>query len=476
MASDGVWVPDPDAEDKYPPPKKGMNRMTLKLIRKRAEHNEGIISTLEELTLHQEELVAIEPCLGTTCRKLKILYLQNNIISKIQHLHHLKDLEYLNMALNNVSKIEGLDKCEFLNKLDLTVNFVDVDELESSMDHLADREHLKDLYMMGNPAQANWPGFKNYVIARLPQLQFLDGEAITRSMQIIAKQQLPKLAVELRSLAQEKRDEKAAKQPVDYRDIDTDEKAPYTPEVRMKMYEELAEEKAEKENRELRRQPRERDHAGEQRKKVERVRQREEEGKILQCNEGKWEFHFDEESVKGSIILDLHVSRHLDSSLIDLDIHPAYVSVVIKSKVLRLKLPSEVNASLSTAKRSKVTGHLLIEMPKINENAPTLFAKSKARAEKEERLQRLNGERKPGLGAPPTQSKKQSVGVHAKPLDNRRPALSASMADLMVKDSSSRRKKDGMAAVSTRRVDDPPPPPVAAVPTDDDDDEPPPPC
>ena len=92
----------------------------------------------------------------------------------------------------------------------------------------------------------------------------------------------------------------------------------------MKMYEELAEEKAEKENRELRRQPRERDHAGEQRKKVERVRQREEEGKILQCNEGKWEFHFDEESVKGSIILDLHVSRHLDSSLIDLDIHPFY--------------------------------------------------------------------------------------------------------------------------------------------------------
>ena len=90
------------------------------------------------------------------------------------------------------------------------------------------------------------------------------------------------------------------------------------------MYEELAEEKAEKENRELRRQPRERDHAGEQRKKVERVRQREEEGKILQCNEGKWEFHFDEESVKGSIILDLHVSRHLDSSLIDLDIHPCY--------------------------------------------------------------------------------------------------------------------------------------------------------
>ena len=50
--------------------------------------------------------------------------------------------------------------------------------------------------MMGN-YEANWPGFKNYVIARLPQLQFLK-EVATRSMQIIAKQQLPKLAVELR--------------------------------------------------------------------------------------------------------------------------------------------------------------------------------------------------------------------------------------------------------------------------------------
>ena len=149
--------------------------------------------------------------------------------------------------------------------------------------------------------------------------------------------------------------------------------------------------------------------------------------------------------------------------------HRSYVSVVIKSKVLRLKLPSEVNASLSSAKRSKVTGHLLIEMPKINENAPTLFGKSKARAEKEERLQRLNGERREGKGAPPTQ-KKQSVGVHAKPLDNRRPALTASMADLMAKDSSSRRKKDGMmAAVSTRRVDDPPSPPAVAAAADDDD-------
>ncbi len=82
--------------------------ITRALLRKRSEHNEGIISTMEELTLHQEELEGINEVLGTTCRKLKILYLQNNLIPKMENLHHLKDLEYLNMALNNCKKIEGL--------------------------------------------------------------------------------------------------------------------------------------------------------------------------------------------------------------------------------------------------------------------------------------------------------------------------------------------------------------------------------
>ena len=80
----------------------------------RAEHNEGMISTLEELTLHQEELESINVVLGATCKKLKILYLQNNIIKKIENLNHMKELEYINLALNNIQKIEGLQSCEFL--------------------------------------------------------------------------------------------------------------------------------------------------------------------------------------------------------------------------------------------------------------------------------------------------------------------------------------------------------------------------
>ena len=184
-----------------------------------------------QLTLHQEELVSIDECLGQSCRHLKILLLQNNIINKMENLHHLKSLEYLNLALNNIRKIEGVERCEFLNKvsgslmspeglqrrlkltpppptlqLDLTINFIDLDDLESSIDNLVDRSHLVDLFMMGNPCEQDWKGFKNYVIARLPQLKQLDGTEVTRSMKITAAQQLPALVSELRGLAKERRE------------------------------------------------------------------------------------------------------------------------------------------------------------------------------------------------------------------------------------------------------------------------------
>jgi protein TilB len=188
-----------------------MPQITRELLRKRAEHNEGMISTLEEISLHQEEIERINEVLGSSCRKIKILYLQNNIIPKIENLQHLKELEYLNLALNNITRIEGLQNCEFLRKLDLTVNFIDVDELKESMEHLAARDRLRELYMMGNPAQVNWPGFESYIIAKLPNLETLDGKEITRSMQIIARQQLDNLETELEQLAAEKRVEKELK-------------------------------------------------------------------------------------------------------------------------------------------------------------------------------------------------------------------------------------------------------------------------
>lgn len=41
-------------------------------------------------------------------------------------------------------------------------------------------------------------------------------------------------------------------------------------------------------------------------------------------------------SSSGDIVLEVAVPKHLDSSLIDLDVHPHYVSIVIKGKVMTL--------------------------------------------------------------------------------------------------------------------------------------------
>merc|ERR1712146_127427 len=73
------------------------------------------------------------------------------------------------------------------------------------------RDRLKELYLMGNPAEANWSHFKSYVIAKLPQLKTLDGTEITKSMQIVAQQKLPEMERELRQLAIIKKREKEQK-------------------------------------------------------------------------------------------------------------------------------------------------------------------------------------------------------------------------------------------------------------------------
>lgn len=63
--------------------------LTCMVCSQRAEHNEGLVSTLEEVALHQQNIEKIE-VLGQLCPNLKILYLQSNLISKIQNLHKLK--------------------------------------------------------------------------------------------------------------------------------------------------------------------------------------------------------------------------------------------------------------------------------------------------------------------------------------------------------------------------------------------------
>lgn len=66
-----------------------------------------------------------------------------------------------------------------------------------------------------------------------------------------------------------------------------------------------------------------------------------------------------------------------------MDIQPNYVRVTIKGKFFQMALNDEVRIDESTSKRSQITGHLLIVMPKLNfTNATSSFAeKSSSKVE-----------------------------------------------------------------------------------------------
>ena len=60
-----------------------------------------------------------------------------------ENLGKLKKLEYLNLAVNNIERIENLEGCERLKKLDLTLNFIG--EL-TSVNALKNNYNLKEMY------------------------------------------------------------------------------------------------------------------------------------------------------------------------------------------------------------------------------------------------------------------------------------------------------------------------------------------
>ncbi len=83
----------------------------------------------------------------------------------------LKDLQYLNLAVNNICTIEGLSKCESLRRLDLTLNFIPPTALPS-VASLAPCYDLRELHLLGNPC-TQWTGYRAFIIAQLPQLRSL---------------------------------------------------------------------------------------------------------------------------------------------------------------------------------------------------------------------------------------------------------------------------------------------------------------
>ncbi|XP_042110026.1 dynein axonemal assembly factor 11 isoform X3 [Ovis aries] len=395
-----------------------MGRITEDLIRRNAEHNDCVIFSLEELSLHQQEIERLEH-IDKWCRDLKILYLQNNLIGKIENVSKLKKLEYLNLALNNIEKIENLEGCEGLTKLDLTVNFIG--EL-SSVKTLQGNIHLKELFLMGNPC-ADFDGYRQFVVATLQQLKWLDGKEIERSERIQALQNFPVVEQQIREQekayclkrakdkeeAQRKlkeeeskgetgrihtgsdghrhvdisaplansRESPSSEESKDYiqapeiqerqckgKELDDREDdlefwnkpCLYTPESRLETL------------RHMEKQRRDQERLSEKKKKVKPPRMLvTEDGRALNVNEPKLDFTLKDDEKRNQIVLELAVYRYMDTSLIDVDVQPTYVRVMVKGKPFQLVLPAEVKPDSSFAKRSQTTGHLVVCMPKVGE-------------------------------------------------------------------------------------------------------------
>ena len=157
-----------------------------------------------------------------------------------------KELDYLNLAVNNISLIEGVRNCESLQKIDLTLNFIDIEDLEESIDNLAELPDLRELYFLGNPC-TDWPHWKEYIIARIPTLGRLDGDDVTKTKKMAAKQNFDMMAQDLVRASRERIEKKVLEDK-----LPKDPNA-YTKEFRKEVYlEELQrkadQEKAQKEN------------------------------------------------------------------------------------------------------------------------------------------------------------------------------------------------------------------------------------
>lgn len=340
-------------------------RITVDLLRKRAEHNEGCLSDLKEIALHQQEIEKLE-VLGDVCRQLEIVYLCNNYISRIEGLHHLKMLSYLNLAVNNIKLIENLEGCESLEKLDLTLNFiVDLD----SVVKLRANIFLATLHLTGNPC-TKIDGYRAFVAHALPQLEHLDGADVTKTERIVARHEVPTHAKHVVEASLQDQQAERIKAEMVSKGIDPfpakynekgDRVYGHTPEERIQILREEQEEKRIKDEKAKKKDP---DSLAGIREEMDRKQVRmtateemEKYGRLLLRNEGKFPYKLDEDA-KDITILTVEPGKYISTTLIEIDLQPTYVRVSIKEKLLQLTFSREVELENAKVERSSITGQL----------------------------------------------------------------------------------------------------------------------
>jgi len=345
-----------------------MVRITVELLRRRAEHNDGCLADLQEIALHQQDIEAIE-VIGDLCRKLEILYLCNNYIPKIEGLVHLTKLKYINLAVNNITTISGLETCEVLEKLDLTLNFVgDM----TCIERLRANAELKTLHLTGNPCTKT-EGYRAYVVRVLPHLLDLDGDDILRSQRIEARQNQASITATVTHDAMKAREKERLTEEMKAKGINPfppkyNEKGErvygHSPEERIQMLRESEEDEKKRKNpppapgsisalhAELNEKP----------KRLTAEEELAKYGRLLMRNEAKFPFTFTEDD-KDEVKITLDPGKYIATSAIQMEVDPKYVRIEIKGKLFQIPLSREVSPSLAKVQRSSTTGQLSIRIP-----------------------------------------------------------------------------------------------------------------
>ena len=117
-----------------------------------------------------------------------------------------------------------------------------------------------------------------------------------------------------------------------------------------------------------------------------------------QRNQGQWDFFIDDESELGFIMVTIRVPRYMDTSLIDVDVHPLWFQASIKGRLILLHLPHEVIVNECKVQRITSTGALVLKLLRVDHHriqarSKASKAKSKTEAKSVDPLPKSQGEK-----------------------------------------------------------------------------------
>jgi hypothetical protein len=85
---------------------------------------------------------------------------------------------------------------------------------------------------------------------------------------------------------------------------------------------------------------------------------------VYQKNEGRWCYSLQEDDEFCALVLKLDIGRHIETSLIQVDVQPGFVRLLIKGRLFQLVLPEAVQPDDYTVVRGRGSKALIVTMPK----------------------------------------------------------------------------------------------------------------